>query len=523
MIGGSSNSTLALAVADMNGDGDLDVVEGVSGSMVVYRSAGGADPFNGTIAITISTGPDSTQALDIGDADGDGDLDIVAANLGQTNKLYLNDGTDSMFASATGLDVGTEAEFTFDITFADLEGDGDLDVVVGNTTPNRWYLNNGTRNPFAGSTGQTFGAAGDSTQVLVAEDMNRDGQVDLLLGNGGQTNRLLYNNGPADPFGAVTPDDVGGAGVNTYGAAVGDVDNDGDLDIVIANGDATNSLYYNNGTSTPFDGVTPEAIGTSADDSRAIALGDVNGDGHLDVLVGNSSAEDELYLSNGTASPYAGVTPLKLPASIFSFTRSIALADLDRDGDLDVVTGKYNRANSIYLNDGSNDPFTNSPGRTVGNDGYYTEGIVIADINGDGYPDILSANLTDPHEIHLNNGTADPFYESSTYTLPITDSFAYSIAAGDVDGDGDQDVVLGELGQSIRTNKLFFNDGSGNFPGGAVEIGTEKTGATYRILLHDIDRDGDLDVVAGNDGQGYRPLSKRWQFRSLCGKFPHCH
>ena len=252
---------------------------------------------------------------------------MLEGNAGQANRLFLNNGTGDPFNGVTPINVGT-AQNTISIAVADLDGDGDIDVLEGNfIQANRLFLNNGTGDPFNGVTPINVGTA-QNTQSIALADLDGDGDIDVMEGNFGPANRLFLNNGTGDPFNGVTPINVGTA-QNSQSIALADLDGDGDIDVLEGNQNQANRLFLNNGTGDPFNGVTPINVGT-AQDSRSIALADLDGDGDIDVMEGvNSSVQaNRLFLNNSTGDPFNGVNPINVGTA--QNTQSIALADTRR-------------------------------------------------------------------------------------------------------------------------------------------------------------------------------------------------
>ncbi|MBN1538183.1 MAG: VCBS repeat-containing protein [Anaerolineales bacterium] len=494
-----AHSTCSIAFGDMDGDGDLDLVVGNYGQTNrLYLNNGTTNFFNGVSGSDISTDTQNTRSVALGDMDGDGDLDLVAGNYGQTNRLYLNNGTANPFNAVSGSDISADAHDTYSVALGNLDGDGDLDLVVGNyDQANRLYLNNGTANPFIGVSGNDISTDANATLSVVLGDMDEDGDLDLLAGNFSQANRLYLNNGTADPFNGVSSSVVSADAHATRSLALGDVDGDGDLDLVTGNNSQVNRLYLNNGTVNPFDGISGSDISVDTQNTTSTLLGDVDGDGDLDVVVGNSGQPNRLYLNNGTVYPFDGISGSDVSTDTHS-TYTLALGDLDRDGDLDLAAGNYGLSNRLYLNEGSGDSFNGESGSDISTDAHATKSLALGDMDGDGYFDLVAGNYNQANRLYLNNGTSDPFNGVSGSNISADTHNTIAVVLGDVDRDGDLDLLVGNSGQA---NRLYLNNGTST-PFSAVsgsDISADVL-ATRSMALGDVDGDGDPDLVTGNDG-----------------------
>jgi len=345
----------------------------------------------------------NTQALALGDVDRDGDLDLVAGNAAQ-NRLYLNDGT-GIFRDVTATNMPADNDNTAAVAMGDVDGDGDPDLVIGNRGQSRLYLNDGG-GKFTDLTAVRMPPRVIGTNAVVLGDVDADNDPDLILGNSGQS--LLYLNDGAGKFTDATSTNMPALWGATLALGLGDVDGDNDLDLVIGNSGGVagspNFLYLNDGA-----GVFRDVTGTNMPSvwraTTGVALGDIDGDADNDVICGNLEdqnwfgEQNYVYTNNGAGSFSAS------PLTPVHRTAAVALADMDEDGDLDVVFGNQPEDPStciaqcegqtrLYVNDGLG-AFFEVTGSRLPVDDESTQALVVGDIDGDGDPDIVTGNGDD--------------------------------------------------------------------------------------------------------------------------------
>jgi hypothetical protein len=205
--------------------------------------------------------------------DGDGDLDLVVGNTAVADELFLNNLIPNPFLS--GSDITSDADNTNSVALGDINLDGYLDVVAGNFNQlNRWYFNNGTDNPFEGAEVIDVGTETSNTEEIALADINRDGRLDLLTGNLGQPNRVYLNLERVLllPFDGVEGIDVTSDADNTRSVAAFDMDRDGSLDIIAGNDGQPNRLYTRRRFNAGPSQATSLTVDTQSGDIHRIIL-----------------------------------------------------------------------------------------------------------------------------------------------------------------------------------------------------------------------------------------------------------
>ncbi len=294
---------------DWNQDGHPDL-------FVVNRSDWGNFLYAGTGDTTFTKITGQAVENDQGDSnsgswidiDGDGDLDLYVVNFNGDDFLYLNSGPPDYTLTRTVVPSLTPgSEFSIHGAWADFDNDGDEDLFTCNAgTQNDYLFVNG------GALSFTKRVLGDGLSSLGASwgDYDNDGYLDLFVTHHGQPGVLYHNSGPPNfdltPMStAVFPADVS----NGVGSAWGDVDNDGDLDLFVANDGGNNFLYLNGGPpGYAFTRVTTGAAVNDGGNSFGCSWADVNRDGALDLFVANRANQvNFLYRNDGPVGNWLGV------------------------------------------------------------------------------------------------------------------------------------------------------------------------------------------------------------------------
>ncbi len=503
-LGGDQPSDLA--VADFDGDGHVDVVTANRGSDNVTLLLGAGDgSFTATtlLSTVVGSGGDGPRRVGIADLTGDGELDVVTANPGSDDVTLLAGTGGGNFAPPQVFTtrVGAGGDGPTALALADVTGDGRPDVITANTASDDVTVlvthASGTLNsPVRFSTLDGSGGGEDPFGLAVA-DVTGDGQPDLITANRASDDlTLLPGVAGGATFGAPTTLSVadGAAGDQPIAVAVADLDGDGIPDLIAANESSNDlSVLLGQGGGAFAAAQLYEAkAGYTGDAPVALAVADVNDDGALDVTVVSSSADSLLViagLGDGRLTPSQSVPTGTTP-------RGVALGDLDADGTLDWVVAEYG---DDYIRRGlqreSGDFATASYYVRESFSGDNPVSVALGELDGaNGLDAVTGANIDDGAVRLLNSGSGG--FGSADFLYLANDIQHVTLA--DVTGDTHLDII----GVSVTDDRVVVLPGAGNGSfGGAMTLDTyvSTSGrAPIFVTAADVTDDGVPDLITAN-------------------------
>ena len=505
-----TDGVAGLDLADLDGDGQLDLVTANVGTDRVtafYQISSGTFPSSASLtlagvpALAPMTDPVAVRVLDV---DHDGDVDIVAVGRGSNNFSVFRQQPAGSFSAVVPLLV-TGLNQPSDLASADMNGDGLLDLVIADTGQNQVEVfNQLLAGLYSTSSSTTLGNGSTlAPSALGIGDLDGDGDLDLVSADTGSDNLALYLHG-AGGFAAAPSRLLGGAGVTNSptDVVVADLDLDGRLDLACADqgGDALAVFFQGaSGFAATPDALLSDSAGPVG--PLRLAAADMNGDGAPDLVSLDAGDDLALFTYDDELGAYLP-EPLILGAtSGFLAPSCLGVADVDGDGFADIAAGDSaaDVVKFFYHDDGA--VFTAQPELTLGSqvDTPQVSAVAAADLDGDGDLDLASANAGDGtlcvyRQVSPAVILAEPAQRLSSSALTPS---VRAVAAADVDGDGRADLV----GAVPSPGKLALfrqrADGTFSLVPDALLGGT--LGAPAHVLAADLDGDGAPDLACANE------------------------
>lgn len=380
-----------------------------------------------------------------------------------------------VFRQVTSSEVAKDGGLSRGLAWGDGNGDGLIDLLIGNTIdhPNFLYWNSGNGR-FQEALDQPVARDAGWSEGVNWVDVDNDGDLDIFAARTRYGNALFINDGEGN-FVAGPSSDLLNESSSANQACWLDVDNDGLLDAILATLDgADTALYFNIGQGV-FEAAEPNPFAGSGGNSRGCAVGDADGDGDLDVTIANftevvdgqlSRARDQYFENLGSgrfrSSELAGLTDQR------SLTYSHSWTDVDDDGDMDLTQTRLASADKhvgIYLN---NDGQFSSAYKTVFEGLHHgpSKGHAWADFDNDGDQDMIIVTGTEGIEASAQYTLNHMLFENREGRLFRVESgsltseahISAGVAVGDFDNDGDLDIAISNWGHSDENNQLFRND-----------------------------------------------------------------
>jgi len=484
----SSYGISGVASADATGDGKPDVIVRVGSSVSIFPGNGDGT-FQPRVDIAVTGG---SGGLDVGDVNGDGNPDLVVASGadpygGTAHELtaLLGDGSGGFPGRST---IET-ALYPADVDIADVDGDGSLDLVAACSQAQLVALH-------LGNGDGTFGhdrryTTGAEPRAIALGDLDGDSRADLVVVDGGSASISVRRGNGDGTFGVRVDYDYGLA--TPRALALGDLDGDARADVAVAD-PATSG---GGGRVTIFSGYSSGLFASTVTypmglDLEGIATGDLDGDGDRDLVVTDEQANRASVMINSGGGAF--LPPVHYGAG--NGPVGVATGDLNGDSKLDVVTANREGGSVTILFGAGDGTFASETELETGPD---CRAVAIGFVNGDALPDLVTANGQSGTASVLLGMGAGLF--APAIDLP-TGLFPTAVAIADLDGDAKADLVLGNgpyagpFGSTLaNTIGVMLGTGTGSF-GSAVQYGCGDM--PEAIALADLDGSGGLDIVTAN-------------------------
>jgi hypothetical protein len=368
---------------------------GLFGQFIPYRAT--AQTFTKVLTGPVVTTAGDSRSVNWVDVNNDGWVDLMITNgpsSGQPNNLYLNDGTGN-FTTVTGDPIVTDSKPFDGASWADTDNDGDLDcfVVTWYGMTNYFYTNNGS-GTFTKITNAPLVIQGTYSETCSWGDYDEDGLVDLYICNSdGSLKNNLYHNEGNNTFTQVTTGDMVTDTFASRSVNWTDIDNDGALDLFVTNEYGQHENIYRNDGSGSFTKVSTGALLNNGGNTMSSSWADYDNDGDMDVFLANDQGDNSLFRNEGSFNFTKIIADTVSNSNGRSF--SSAWSDMDNDGDQDLfVTNSFMTGslllNFLYVNNGDGS-FTRVDNTVPATDMDWSYGCAFGDYDNDGFEDLAVA------------------------------------------------------------------------------------------------------------------------------------
>lgn len=479
-----------VSVGDVDGDGDIDVIacDTYDDDVYVILNNGGGAFAAPSLVVSYNGGLKSTLVVDL---DGDAALDIITCVGSTTNEIswFKGEGNGSFAPSAL---ITSLVDLPEKVIAADFDGDGDLDLASASNTDYKiaWYVNNG---------GGSFAPQQVLTSSLVwptglrASDLDGDGDLDIVACGEDDVPSptvVWFENTGGGSFGPLKSISSTLLEVDTL--QVDDLDGDGDMDILSLSWSQNRVVWFENRAGAVKDLSSPSLLIDSTSVVVGVAAADLDNDGVSDILFADRSngSSGNIMWSKGTGN---GEFDDGAPLVALSWPREVAAGDLNGDGALD-IWATHNDGASVYLNAGG--VFSASAPIDLLNGGHLKD-IFPTDVDLDGDMDAIVSNNQGNNSIFwIENGGLSFTAMHTVMDAPAALAKAFFIDAGDINGDGKPDVVAADGGSNSIT--VYTNLGTQTWSSYVLSGAFSQL---RDIQLGDLDGDGNLDIVALSESE----------------------
>lgn len=426
----SINNPKIIIGADVNNDGDLDVISSGSGVILWYENLGGG--ILDTNYQIIGNSLTQIESLVAADIDNDGNIDVASVSWGGEVAWYKNFGS-GVFSAKKSITYSIDRPTC--VHSCDLDNDGNVDIIAsgeGGIGDIKWFKNLG--NGVFGLA-QTINDTLGKVQSIFTSDIDNDGDMDIVTLSIDLGLLVWHENlggGNISPNKNIISNTINGG----YSVFLADIDNDGDDDVVAAAYIGTNKIVWHENLGNGMFG-TEQIILLNANNPRSIYIADINNDGNLDILTASSSriAWHE-NLGGGTFSTRQTIS------NNINLASSVSAADLNNDGNIDVISASLSNDKLYWHKNNGGGIFSTEI--VISNNVDGANCIYSVDVDGDGDIDVLSTSEIDDKVAWYENYGNGSF--STQHIISATVDQVRYVIATDIDNDGDEDVVIAAYG-----------------------------------------------------------------------------